>query len=66
MKKLISVLLAAAIIVSLLAPAGFAADGCSCGVNPTIYVGPLGNTDIYENPGTPEERVLFSDPKPIQ
>ncbi len=59
MKKLISFLLAAAIIVSLLAPAGFAADGCSCGVNPTIYVGPLGNTDIYENPGTPEERVLF-------
>ncbi len=41
-------------------PTAFAAEKpCDCGTLPVIYVGPLGNTDIYENPGTENERVLF-------
>lgn len=60
MKKIISVILALAMVFTLYAPAANAAtDGCDCGVNPTIYVGPLGNTDIYENPDSENERVLF-------
>lgn len=60
MKKIISLILALAIVFALSAPAANAAeDKCTCGVNPTIYVGPLGNTDIYENPGAENERILF-------
>lgn len=60
MKKIIAVILSVAMIFSLMAPASFAVSGdCNCGVLPTIYVGPLGNTDIYENPDTDEERTLF-------
>lgn len=41
-------------------PAASALDGkCDCGYEPMIYVGPLGNTTIYENADTPEERVLY-------
>lgn len=60
LKKIIAVILSLAMIFSLAAPASFAVNGnCDCGVLPTIYVGPLGNSDIYENPGTDEERTLF-------
>ncbi len=60
MKKITAVILAFAMIFSLAAPAASAADGaCDCGENPIIYVGPLGNSDIYENPGTPDEKTLF-------
>lgn len=60
MKKIISVILALAMVLALAAPAANAAeDKCSCGINPTIYVGPLGNTDIYENPDSENERILF-------
>ena len=49
MKKLIAVILSVIMICSVLAPAASAASGkCNCGVLPTIYVGPLGNTDIYD------------------
>lgn len=60
MKKIIALLLTALTLVSVLTPAAFAADGkCHCGENPVIYVGPLGNTTIYENPDTDGEKVLF-------
>ena len=60
MKKLIAVILSAVMIFSVLAPAASAATGkCNCGTLPTIYVGPLGNTDIYENPGAENERTIF-------
>lgn len=60
MKKIIAVILSVVMIFSVLAPAAYAASGkCNCGVLPTIYVGPLGNTDIYENPGAENERTLF-------
>ena len=60
MKKVIALLLAMLTLVSLLTPAAFAAtDKCACGEDPVIYVGPLGNTDIYEYPDKPRERVLF-------
>ena len=53
MKKLIAVILSAMMIFSVLSPAVSAANGkCNCGTLPTIYVGPLGNTDIYEDFGT--------------
>lgn len=60
MKKIISVILALAMIFALCAPASNAAtDRCDCGVNPTVYVGPLGNSDIFENPNSENERLLF-------
>ncbi|MEE1011812.1 MAG: hypothetical protein U0L11_07245, partial [Acutalibacteraceae bacterium] len=60
MKKILAVILSAAIIFSLAAPVSYAVDGdCNCGQNPIIYVGPLGNSDIYENPGAENERTLF-------
>ena len=60
MKKIIAFILSAVIVLTAMAPAAFAADGeCNCGYLPTIYVGPLGNTDIYENPGAENERTLF-------
>lgn len=59
MKKLISVALVAVLTISAAVPAGFASGDNYREKLPTVYVGPLGNTDIYENPGTPEERVLF-------
>ena len=60
MKKFVSMILSIVLVISVFAPAAYAAQGgCSCGVLPMIYVGPLGNTDIYENPGTENERVLF-------
>ena len=60
MKKLIAVILSAMMIFSVLSPAVSAADGkCNCGTLPTIYVGPLGNTDIYEDFGTENQRTIF-------
>ena len=60
MKKLIAVILSAVMIFSVLAPVASAANGkCNCGTLPTIYVGPLGNTDIYEDFGTENQRTLF-------
>ena len=60
MKKLVSISLCLVIIFSLLTPVASATKGkCDCGELPMIYVGPLGNTDIYENPGTENERVIF-------
>ncbi len=60
MKKIIAVILSAAMLFSLCAPAVYAQQsGCTCGVTPTIYVGPLGNTDIYANRGTENEKTLF-------
>ena len=60
LKKIISVVLSVAVIFCMLAPASAAtSEKCTCGVNPTIYVGPLGSTDIYENPGEENERTLF-------
>lgn len=60
MKKLTALILTVLILVSVLTPAAYAADGkCHCGENPVIYVGPLGNSTIYENPDTDSEKVLF-------
>ncbi len=60
LKKLVAVILALTMAFSLAAPAAFAVDGkCDCGQNPIIYVGPLGNSDIYENPNAEDERTLF-------
>ena len=61
MKKIISFVLSLVMLVCVCAPAANAVDDgkCDCGVLPLIYVGPLGNTDIYANPGTEDETVLF-------
>ena len=60
MKKLISVLLCVSMIFCVASPAASALSGkCDCGYEPTIYVGPLGNSTIYENPDTEDERELY-------
>ena len=58
MKKIIALLLSVTMLLGICVPA-FASEKCNCGVLPTIYVGPLGNTDIYENADTEDERTLF-------
>ena len=60
LKKIIAIVLSAVMIFSVMMPAVSAAsDECGCGTLPVIYVGPLGSTDIYENPNTENERTLF-------
>lgn len=60
MKKAASLFICICILITAFMPAAKALDSkCSCGTLPVIYVGPLGNTDIYENPDTDDERVLF-------
>ena len=60
MKKIIALILSAVMLVSIAAPAASAVDGkCDCGITPIIYVGPLGNTDIYEDYGTENQKTLF-------
>lgn len=60
LKKVVSLILSIVMLACVCAPAASAADGkCNCGVLPLIYVGPLGNTDIYANPDTEDETVLF-------
>ena len=60
MKKLLSVFLCLTMIVCIASPAASALDGkCDCSYEPVIYVGPLGNSTIYENVGTAEEKVLY-------
>ncbi len=60
MKKILAVILSVTMIFAVLSPAATAAsEKCTCGINPTIYVGPLGNSDIYENPNTDDEKLLF-------
>lgn len=60
MKKLIALIVTAAMLVSICVPAVSAADkSCDCGELPTIYVSALGNSDIYANYGTEDEKLLF-------
>lgn len=59
MKKLIAVILALTLTFSAAVPSLAAAEKCSCGETPLIYVGPLGNTDIYRDADTENETVLF-------
>ena len=59
MKKVLSLLLCAAILCCAAVPA-FAEDGdCDCGFSPIIYVGPLGCTPVVRDAGTENEQVLW-------
>ena len=59
-KKITATVLSIVMIFCIMMPAVSAASGkCNCGELPVIYVGPLGNTDIYENADTENERTLF-------
>ena len=59
-KKITATVLSIVMIFCIMMPAASAASGkCNCGELPVIYVGPLGNTDIYENADTENERTLF-------
>ena len=60
MKKVISLLLCAALLLGAAVPA-FAADGsCGCGFSPIIYVGPLGCASIVRDAGTAQEQTLWN------
>lgn len=60
-KKIAAIILSFTLIFSAILPAAHAAspEKCTCNELPVIYVGPLGNTDIYENADTENEKVLF-------
>ena len=58
--KIPATVISIVMIFCIMMPAASAASGkCNCGELPVIYVGPLGNTDIYENADTENERTLF-------
>ena len=58
-KRIISVMLAAVISVSIVLPS-FALDKkCGCGFSPVIYVGPLGCADIVRDAGEENEQRLW-------
>ncbi len=59
MKKIISVILAVIMLVSVSVPVFAAEKKCDCGFNPVIYVAALGSATIYENYGTEEQRAVF-------
>lgn len=60
MKKAVAAILSLVMFLCVVSPAAVAASGkCNCGVTPTIYVGPLGCADIYENPDSEKEKTLF-------
>lgn len=60
MRKFISVLLSVFLLLSICAPAAFAADDdCDCGFSPVIYVAALGSATVYADYGTASQSALF-------
>ncbi|MBR2731924.1 MAG: hypothetical protein IKD72_08075 [Clostridia bacterium] len=59
MKKALSLILCAVLLLSLAAPAAAADGGCDCGFSPIIYVGPLGCTPIVRDAGAENEQTLW-------
>ncbi len=59
MKKAVSLILSAVLILCVSSVA-FAGDaGCGCGFSPVIYVGPLGCTPIVKDAGKDSEQTLW-------
>lgn len=48
------------VVVACAAVPAFAAEGCSCGFSPIIYVGPLGCAQIIRDAGTENEQQLWN------
>lgn len=59
MKKILSLVLCAAIICCAAVPASADSGGCNCGFSPIIYVGPLGCSSIVRDAGTSNEQQLW-------
>ena len=59
MKKVISLIVCAAVMLCAASPAFAYDSSCNCGFSPIIYVGPLGCTSIVRDAGTDDEQVLW-------
>ena len=59
MKKVLSLILCAAILYCAAVPALAEQESCDCGFSPIIYVGPLGCTPIVRDAGTDNEQQLW-------
>ncbi len=59
MKKILSLVLSVIIICVGVVPCFAAADKCTCGEAPEIYVAALGSAGIYQDKGTENEKKLF-------
>ena len=59
MKKLISMIMCAVLIISASIPAFADTGDCDCGFSPIIYVGPLGCTSIVRDAGGESEQQLW-------
>lgn len=59
MKKIISVVLALAMLFCLCIPAFCETEKCDCEFSPIIYVGPLGCTSIVRDAGTDNAQTLW-------
>ncbi len=59
MKKLICCILSISILFCVCCVSVSAQNSCNCGDVPYIYVAALGSATLYQNAGTPDERVVF-------
>lgn len=58
-KSTLSVFLVLVLSVSVVLQTSAAAQKCSCGQEPVIYVAALGSATLYQNAGTEDEKVVF-------
>ena len=59
MKKLLSLVLAVIMTAMVAVPGFAAADKCTCGETPSVYVAALGSGSVILDEGTENERTLF-------
>lgn len=59
MKRFISAVIAAVMVLTVFVPAFAKSKACNCGFSPVIYVGPLGCSDIVRDYGTENEQRLW-------
>lgn len=59
MKKLLTVIISLTIALGSALPCFAAADKCTCGEAPVIYVAALGSAQVIRDAGTEDETVLF-------
>ena len=59
MKKLLSLVLAVIMAAMVAVPGFAAADKCTCGETPSVYVAALGSGSVILDEGTENERTLF-------
>lgn len=58
-KSTVSILLVLVLSFSVVLQTTAAAEKCTCGEEPIVYVAALGSATLYQNAGTEDEKVIF-------